>query len=176
MSGVNAHAVLSSAEAAAKAEHVPGLIWQRARHWIAPAQHAMLSRCKSTAGGRLHIVAKLGSASLAFLYNHQVLQLYPAVLELMRILLLAVMFDSMQKICPSTMPALMTPCLSQVQGRALCAGAAMFEMGTAAGASLSAATSGAQLLLSQASIAAPCQLNVPELSCLISPRYIYVYS
>ena len=47
----------------------------------------------------------------------------------------------------------------------------MFEMGAAAGASLSLASSGAEPILSQASIAAPCQLSVPELKCLISLRY-----
>ena len=46
----------------------------------------------------------------------------------------------------------------------------MFETGAAAGASLSLATSGARLLLSQASIAAPCQLSVRELKCHVSLR------
>lgn len=59
----------------------------------------------------------------------------------------------------------------QVQGRALLAGAAMFEMGAAAGTSLSAASPPAGPLLSQASIAGPCQLSVPDLSCLIMLRY-----
>ncbi len=51
----------------------------------------------------------------------------------------------------------------------------MFAMGAAAAASLSAA-SPAGPLLSQASIAAPCQLTVPEISCLIKLRYTSVLS
>lgn len=52
----------------------------------------------------------------------------------------------------------------------------MFEMGAAAGASLSLASSGARLLLSQASIAAPCQLSVRELKCHVSLRYPAIQS
>ena len=127
MSGVNAHAVLSPAEPPHTADRQPSLLWHRLRHWFAPAQHAMLVRC-TAARGKIAMSTRLGSASMAYLHDHQ------------------------------------------VQGRALCAGAAMFEMGAAAGASLLPASSGPRLILSEASIAAPCQLNVPELSCLISGR------
>ena len=127
MSGVNAHAVLSPAEPQHTLHSQPSLLWHCMRHWFAPAQHAMLARC-TVAAGKLAMTARLGSASMAYLRDHQ------------------------------------------VQGRALCAGAAMFEIGSAAGASLLPASSGPRLVLSEASIAAPCQLNVPELSCLLSGR------
>ena len=127
MSGVNAHAVLSPAEPQHTVHSQPSLLWQRMRHWFAPAQHVMLAQC-TVAAGKLAMTARLGSASMAYLRDHH------------------------------------------VQGRALCAGAAMFEMGAAAGASLLPASTGLRLVLSEASIAAPCQLNVPELSCLISGR------
>ena len=124
MSGVNAHAVLSPAEPQQTMHSQPSLLWQRMRHWFAPAQHARLAEC-TVAAGKVAMAARLGSASMAYLHDHQ------------------------------------------VQGRALCAGAAMFEMAAAAGASLLPASSGPRLILVGASIAAPCQLTVPELSCLV---------
>ena len=127
MSGVNAHAVLSPAELQHTENRQPGLLWQRMRHWFAPVRHAMLAQC-TAAVGKLAMTARLGSATMAYLHDHQ------------------------------------------VQGRALCAGAAMFEMGAAAGASLLPASSGTRLVLSRASISAPCQLSAPELSCLISGK------
>ena len=127
MSGANAHAVLSPAEPQHMVHERPSLLWHCMRNWFAPTRHAMLAQC-TAAAGKLAMTARLGSASMAYLHDHQ------------------------------------------VQGRALCAGAAMFEMGTAAGASLLPASSGTRLVLSRASIETPCQLNVPELSCLVSGR------
>ena len=71
MSGVNAHAVLCSAEL----QHIPEerscLPWQRLRHWFAPAQHALLSTCAKY-GGTVTMRAGLTNATLAYLRDHQV--------------------------------------------------------------------------------------------------------
>lgn len=71
MSGVNAHAVLCPSETQGGAEQQRSLIWQRARHWFAPAQHAMLALCAKS-GDNIIIVARLGCASMAYLHDHQV--------------------------------------------------------------------------------------------------------
>lgn len=71
MSGVNAHAVLCSAELQHAPEEQLGLPWQRLRHWFAPAQHALLSTCAKL-GGTVAMVARLSTASLAYLQDHQV--------------------------------------------------------------------------------------------------------
>ena len=71
MSGVNAHTVLCPVETQVGAEQQRSLLWQRARHWFAPAQHAMLA-LSAKSGNNIIIVARLGCASTAYLHDHQV--------------------------------------------------------------------------------------------------------
>ena len=71
MSGVNAHAVLCSADLQQAPEDRLCLPWQRLRHWFAPAQHALLSICAEL-GGTVTMAARLSIAGLAYLHDHQV--------------------------------------------------------------------------------------------------------
>lgn len=65
----------------------------------------------------------------------------------------------------------------QVMGRALFAGAGLFEMAAAAGASLAGASSGGAPVLANAAITSPCQLSASgaasqKLTCLVHLRCV----
>ena len=77
MSGVNAHAIFSvPAAALVTAESPRGLIWQSARHWVAPAAHQLLrSFARDATGGTCVFASDLTAPNLAYLLDHQVLLL-----------------------------------------------------------------------------------------------------
>lgn len=81
MSGINAHAIFSAPVAALitaesslfNGESPGGLIWQRARHWPAPAAHRLLrSFTREAAGGTCVFSSDLSATNLAYLHDHQV--------------------------------------------------------------------------------------------------------
>lgn len=76
MSGINAHAILQGpppAPTEAEGLENGSLIWQRARHWVAPAAHHLLASFQPGAvSGTVELVADLCAPSLAYLFDHQV--------------------------------------------------------------------------------------------------------
>ena len=81
MSGINAHAIFSAPVAALgtaesslfTAESPSGLVWQRARHWPAPAAHRLLrSFAREATGGTCVFSTDLSAPNLAYLHDHQV--------------------------------------------------------------------------------------------------------